>query len=211
MLPLLSLPKLMLPLLTLPNLILPLLTLPKLTLPLPTLPNLTSPVIMCSCHTVYCHCMIILVSHYLLSLYDHVRVTLPTVDVWSCSCHIVYVSLYDHDCVTLPTVNEFMPYLLLSLLSFCAVLRCIGDVTVLITRLTAVTSSSSPSSQQCLLKVAAYWQITARHTHTHTHTHKQARARARTHARTYTLSLSCLLYTSPSPRDISGSRMPSSA
>ena len=57
------------------------------------------------------------------------------------------------------------------------------------------------------------------HTHTHTHTrtcmhtntHMHACICTRTHTHTHTHICTCLLYTSPSPRDCIVSRMPSSA
>ena len=41
-------------------------------------------------HIVCCHCMILFVLRCLLSLCDHVCVTLPIVIAWSCLCHIAY-------------------------------------------------------------------------------------------------------------------------
>ena len=56
---------------------------------------------------------------------------------------------------------------------------------------------------------------TQAHTHRHTHTgaHTQAHTHTDTHtqAHTHTHTHTCLLYTSPSPRDQLSSRMPSSA
>ena len=57
-------------------------------------------------------------------------------------------------------------------------------------------------------------RVHATHTHTHTHTHilthslthTHSHTQTHTHAHTHTLSLTCLLYTSPSPRDFCRSR-----
>ena len=51
------------------------------------------------------------------------------------------------------------------------------------------------------------------HTHTHIHTHTFTHAHIQTHMSTHkdTRTRTCLLYTSPSPRDFCRSRMPSSA
>ena len=74
-------------------------------------------------------------------------------------------------------------------------------------------SPTASSSVISALSVCQFIQLHSCHPSIHTHTHMRVHTRTHAcmHTHTHTHTHTCLLYTSPSPRDVWLSRMPSSA